>query len=94
MQVFIFSKKYEELADAITNDLHRGLTVLPGKGWYTKQESNVLLVVTRKADLNMLLKYIKYIDPQAFVSVATVMGVYGQGFDAIKLKAEAKKKEA
>ncbi|MCF0174705.1 MAG: YitT family protein [Bacteroidales bacterium] len=94
VQVFIFSKKYEELADAITNDLHRGLTVLPGKGWYTKQESNVLLVVTRKADLNMLLKYIKYIDPQAFVSVATVMGVYGQGFDAIKLKAEAKKKEA
>lgn len=92
VQVFIFSKKFEALADAINNDLKRGVTVLSGKGWYSKQESNVLLVVARKADLNLLLKYIKYVDPEAFVSVASVMGVYGQGFDVIKMKPQATKK--
>lgn len=86
VQVFILSKKYDEIADMITNDLHRGATVLNGKGWYTKQDMYVVMVITRKSDLNLLLKMIKNIDPNAFLSVATVTGVYGQGFDAIKVK--------
>ena len=44
------------------------------------------MVVTRKADLNILLRFVKAIDPDAFLSVSTVMGVYGQGFDTIKVK--------
>lgn len=86
VQVFILSKKYAEIADMITHDLHRGCTVLNGQGWYTKQETYVVMVLTRKSDLNMLLKMIKNIDSNAFLSVATVTGVYGQGFDAIKVK--------
>lgn len=86
VQVFILSKKYAEIADMITNDLHRGCTVLNGKGWYTKQETYVVMVLTRKSDLNLLLKMIKNIDSNAFLSVATVTGVYGQGFEAIKVK--------
>lgn len=60
------------------------MTVLPAVGWYTKKESHVLMVVTRKADLNFLLKYIKSIDKDAFLSVSSVTGVYGKGFDTIK----------
>lgn len=86
VQVFILSKKYAEIADMITHDLHRGCTVLNGQGWYTKQETYVVMVLTRKSDLNLLLKMIKNIDSNAFLSVATVTGVYGQGFDAIKVK--------
>ena len=91
VQVFILSKKYAEIADMITNDLHRGCTVLNGQGWYTKQETYVVMVLTRKSDLNLLLKMIKNIDSNAFLSVATVTGVYGQGFDAIKVKEKKNK---
>lgn len=42
------------------------------------------MVVTRKADLNFLLKYVKSIDKDAFLSVSSVTGVYGKGFDTIK----------
>ncbi len=92
VQLFIFSKKYAEIADAITHDLHRGVTVLDGEGWYTKQESHVLIVMSRKTDLNLLLRTIKAIDPKAFLSVSSVTGVYGQGFDSIK-GAKTKKKD-
>lgn len=86
VQLFILSKHYAEIADAITRDLHRGVTVLDGKGWYTKQATEVLMVLTRKSDLNILLRYVKTIDPDAFLSVSSVTGVYGKGFDVIKKK--------
>jgi len=86
VQAFIFTKKVDEMADAIAFDMKRGVTVLPAKGWYSKEDKQVLMVVTRKTDLNLLLRYVKSIDPDAFLSVSSVMGVYGQGFDTIKLK--------
>lgn len=86
VQAFIFTKKVTEMADAIAFDMKRGVTVLPAKGWYSKEDKSVLMVVTRKTDLNLLLRYVKSIDPDAFLSVSTVMGVYGQGFDTIKVK--------
>ncbi len=92
VQVFIISRKYEEIADAIATNMKRGVTMLNAKGWYTKEESYVIMVMTRKADLNMLLKYVKTIDPKAFMSVSTVMGVYGLGFDTIKLKTKNKER--
>ena len=74
------------MADAVALEKKRGVTVLPAKGWYSKDEKEVLMVVTRKTDLDLLLRYVKSIDPDAFLSVSTVMGVYGQGFDTIKVK--------
>lgn len=88
VQAFIFTKKVDEMADAIAFDMKRGVTVLPAKGWYSKEEKNVLMVVTRKTDLNLLLRYVKTIDPDAFLSVSSVMGVYGQGFDTIRIKTD------
>ncbi len=84
VQLIILSKKHVELADAITKDLHRGVTVLNGMGWYTKESTEVLMVLARKYDLNVLLRYIKSIDPDAFLSVSSVTGVYGKGFESIK----------
>ncbi len=86
VQLMILSQKYAEIADAVTHELKRGVTVLEGKGWYSKQESHVLMVITRKTDLNLMLRYIKTIDPKAFLSVSSVNGVYGNGFDPIKTK--------
>ena len=84
VQIFIFSKNFQKIADRITNDVHRGVTALDGKGWYTKTESTVLVVVARKQELKFLLTIIKEEDPQAFISVASVTGVYGSGFEVIK----------
>lgn len=94
VQAFIFTKKVTEMADAIAFDMKRGVTVIPAKGWYSKEEKQVIMVVTRKADLNLLLRFVKAIDPDAFLSVSTVMGVYGQGFDTIKVKTVAQDKIA
>jgi len=90
VQVFVLSDKYAEIADAVVKDLHRGVTVLDGKGWYTKHSVQVLMVITRKTDLNMLLKYINMIDRDAFISVSSATGVYGKGFDAIKTNKKEK----
>lgn len=95
VQVFILSRRYVEIADAITREMHRGVTVLDGRGWYTHSSAEILMVITRKTDLSLLLRYVKTIDPDAFLSVSSVTGVYGKGFDSIKVgtieKEEAKK---
>ena len=86
VQIFIMSHEYEEIADMIARDFHRGVTVMDGKGWFTKQPSSILMVITRKTDVNILLRSIKKIDPDAFLSISSVAGVYGKGFDTIKDK--------
>ena len=91
VQLFILSEKYADIADAITHDLHRGVTVLDGKGWYSQKSTEVLMVMTRKTDLNILLRYVKNIDPNAFLSVSSVTGVYGKGFETIKMARKGKK---
>ncbi len=84
VQLFIFSKMHEEIAEKITSDIHRGITLIDGTGWYSKQESKILMVLVKKQESNNLLRIIKDIDPDAFISVNSVMGVYGKGFDRIK----------
>ena len=93
VQVFILSHKYEEIANAVTQDLHRGVTALDGKGWYTQNETQVLMVLTKKTDLKILLKTVKSIDPDAFLSVSSVTGVYGKGFETIKMSLAKKKRK-
>ena len=90
VQLFILSSKSEQIAEMITKELHRGVTVLNGKGWYTQKDMEVLMVLTRKTDLNILLRNIKAIDSDAFLSVASVTGVYGKGFDTFKTRRKKK----
>ncbi|HAN18807.1 MAG: hypothetical protein A2X13_08100 [Bacteroidetes bacterium GWC2_33_15] len=84
VQMFIFSKEHEKIAERVANDVKRGITVLDGKGWYTKADSKILLILVKKQESHDILRIIKEIDPSAFVSVNNVMGVYGRGFDRIK----------
>lgn len=84
VQVFVFSKKYEEIADRITKDLGRGVTVIDGQGWYTKDQQKVVITLVRKYEANDIYRIIKEIDDEAFISVASVMGVYGRGFERIR----------
>ena len=84
VQLFIFSSQYEKIADALTYDLNKGVSVLSTQGWYSRQEGHLLMVISRKNDLSLILRYVKMIDPKAFLSVASISGVYGKGFETIK----------
>lgn len=86
IQFVIFSQKWEEIATAINNDAHRGCTVLTGEGWYSKKEVKVLLVMCRKIEAVTISKIVKSIDPKAFLTQSHVNGVYGKGFDELKVK--------
>lgn len=86
VQFIIFSPKWEEIATAINNEAQRGCTVLNGMGWYSKAEVKVLLVMCRKIESVTIFRIIKSIDNDAFITQAQVNGVYGKGFDELKLK--------
>ena len=82
-QIFIICKDYRAMADAINNEAYRGATVIDSVGWYTKNDSKIVMVVCRKRDLSMVLKVVKGVDPDAFITIGSVMGVYGKGFEAL-----------
>lgn len=84
VQFTIISSKPDEIAAAICDEAHRGVTVLHGEGWYSKQERRVLIVMARRRESPLIFRLIKHIDSQAFVSQTKVVGVYGEGFDHIK----------
>jgi uncharacterized membrane-anchored protein YitT (DUF2179 family) len=84
-QMFIVSKNYEEIADYINNQAIRGVTLLDGSGWYTKEQTKIIMSVVRKKETSAIFREIKRIDPNAFISMGSVMGVYGQGFEKLKL---------
>jgi len=84
-QLFIFSRKFEEIADFITEESSRGVTVIDGTGWYTKDNVKIVITVVKKRETSSIFRKIKEIDPEAFISMGSVMGVYGKGFDQIKL---------
>lgn len=82
----IYSSRYAEIATAINKTVNRGVTVLDGTGWYSQQPVKVISVLVRKPESSMVLKLVHDIDPNAFVSIADVGGVFGAGFDKFKSK--------
>lgn len=83
-QITIMSQLNEQIADAIGNEVKRGVTLLNGWGWYTKKDQKVVLVIAQKKDKVEIMRLVKAIDPNAFISVAKTQGVYGKNFDTIK----------
>ena len=82
-QIFIMSRKYDEITKAILEVAHRGVTLLDGMGGYTREEMKVVVVVCRKRETSDVLKVVKSVDPTAFMSIGSVAGVYGQGFQSL-----------
>lgn len=84
VQFLIVSKKYKEIAEAINESPRRGVTLLNGQGYYSKEDTQVVMVLARKRQSIQIFRIIKAIDPNAFISQSQVIGVYGEGFDIIK----------
>lgn len=89
-QFIIFSKKWEEIATAINIEARRGVTVMDGMGWYTKQDVKMLMVWCRKMESVNIFRIVKSIDDNAFITQGSVNGVYGKGFDTMRVKMKHK----
>lgn len=83
-QLFIFTDKYDEVASRITQEVNRGVTVVDCHGWYTGQAKKMLVIVVRKNEALDVLKIAKQVDPDVFMTMNTVMGVFGRGFEEVK----------
>lgn len=83
-QILIVSKQHDLIASRISTDLRRGVTILNGSGWYTKEPQQIVMVVCRKNETSTMFRIIKECDPNAFITVGSVMGVYGLGFESLK----------
>lgn len=84
VQFIIISKNYQEIAEEVNTRLDRGVTVLYGEGFYSKEKRQVLLILAKRYESRSIFQLIRRVDPQAFVSMSNVEGVFGEGFDTIK----------
>jgi uncharacterized membrane-anchored protein YitT (DUF2179 family) len=91
VQFMIFSEEWQEIANAIGIRMEHGVTILDGHGWYTGQKKKVLCILAKKNESTDIFRLIKMIDPKAFVSQSSVIGVFGEGFDEMKVKVKTKK---
>lgn len=92
-QFIIFSHKWAEIADRVNKEAQRGVTVLDGMGWYSKKPVKILMVWCRKIESVTIFRIVKSMDENAFITQANVNGVYGKGFDTMKVKMKKKKEE-
>ena len=84
VQIVIFTQKPDLIRKEVIHTLDQGLTVINAIGGYSNEDVKILMVLAKKRDSQSILKMIKHVDPDAFISMGSVMGVYGQGFDKIK----------
>lgn len=78
--VTIISKKPEDIAERVTAFMNRGVTVLAGHGYYTKEQKEVLYIVISKQEVVKLKKIVKEVDKDAFIAIHDVRDVFGEGF--------------
>ena len=93
VQFQIISKKWEEIANNVISEAHRGCTILEGTGWYTKTPVKILMVMCRQHESVNIFRIIKETDREAIITQSNVNGVYGYGFDELKVRVHNKKVE-
>lgn len=85
VQFFVVSEKWQEIGNAINNDVQRGCTLIDARGFYTGKEMGMLFILARRTETREIFQVIDEIDPEAFISQSAVNGVYGIGFDRMKV---------
>lgn len=77
---YIISRRHDDIAGAITRKLDRGVTYLYGQGYYSGNETKVILTAVKKGQLAELKELVVSIDPDAFIIVQEAHQVLGDGF--------------
>lgn len=86
VQFFIISDKWKEIGEAINKIADRGCTTLNGNGFYSGKDKKVIFCIAKKSESSFIFDLIDEIDPNAFVAQSAVIGVYGMGFDRVKVR--------
>lgn len=84
-QILVFSKKNREIAERINKELQRGATFIKAAGSYSKEESEILLIIAHRTDKVMITRIIKEIDDTSFISISKTYDVFGKNFDQLKI---------
>ena len=84
-QIFIITPHYEEITLRLNRALGRGVTLIESEGGYTHHRSKMEMVICARRETITEMNFVRQIDPDAFMTVGSVMGVYGRGFQPIKL---------
>lgn len=77
----VISDKHDEIAEHITREMHRGVTIMDGIGYYTGEEHKVLVCVVRRKQINTVKRIIQECDPAAFTFITKAREVKGNGFN-------------
>lgn len=88
---FIISQKYIEIAEAIENQLGRGITILDGKGYYTKEKKEILYIIISRREVLPIKRIVEAIDPNAFMTISHVQEVTGEGFTYLSPEMQAER---
>ncbi|SFE22066.1 Uncharacterized membrane-anchored protein YitT, contains DUF161 and DUF2179 domains [Lentibacillus persicus] len=78
--VLIVSKSSDEILEAVTNKMARGVTVLDGQGGYTRTQREVLYLVINRYEIVPFRKIISETDPDAYVTVHPVQEIFRKGY--------------
>ncbi|MEW9106803.1 YitT family protein [Paenibacillus sp.] len=78
--VTIISKEHDRIAEQVNIVMDRGVTVLEGHGYYTKDRKQVLYIVISKQEVSTLKKIVRATDKDAFITIHDVRDVFGEGF--------------
>ncbi|CAH1058394.1 YitT family protein [Paenibacillus pseudetheri] len=78
--ITIVSKEQDKIAEQVNGIMDRGVTVIYGRGYYTKEPKELLYIVISKQEVTMLKKIVRSIDKEAFIAIHDVRDVFGEGF--------------
>lgn len=86
VQFTVISEHWQKIADTVLTVGHRGCTVVDATGWYSKRPVKMIMVMCRQYESVTIFRIVKSIDEHAFITQSKVNGVYGEGFDTLKLR--------
>ena len=78
--VTIVSKEQDKIAEQVNGIMDRGVTVIYGRGYYSKTPKELLYIVISKQEVTILKKIVRSIDKEAFITIHDVRDVFGEGF--------------
>jgi uncharacterized membrane-anchored protein YitT (DUF2179 family) len=79
---YIFTDRYEAVADALMQDMKRGVTLIDGQGWYTKESKKIIFCVVKKNEIFDLKTLVRRMDENAFMILSEATETIGKGFKA------------
>ena len=76
----IITTNPKPICDFIHHELHRSATIYKAEGAYSHTEKNIVLVVLKRSQAVRLRRFIKDVEPTAFMMITNSSEIIGKGF--------------